>query len=67
MKNHPGRCWIVAFETPAEIGLMSQARMAVEQAGGVVMSLRQSDARMIYCADRELTDEIRAALKKAGA
>jgi hypothetical protein len=67
MKNIPGRCWIVAFETPAEVRLMGQARMAVESAGGVVMKLSDVDARMIYCSDRELTDEIRAALKAAGA
>lgn len=67
MKNIPARCWIVVFETAAERRLMGQASMVVQMAGGVVQKLSDIDGRMIYCADRELTDEIRAALKKAGA
>ncbi len=67
MKNVPARCWIVAFDTDAEVRLMGHARMAVEAGGGKVLELSDAKRQMIYCANLDLTDEIRAALKKAGA
>lgn len=66
MKNRPAFCWIATFETDEEVRLMGQARMAVEAAGGQVLQLSDAKRQMIYCADRKLSAEIRAALKKAG-